>query len=152
MLPDINMKSPAPGRDVAQPGSASHWGCGGRRFESSRPDQFFRDLAEISQSKDHFSTGFSTGKFFTRSLPNNHVCIDLLLFSEISVVKPFYLLISRSPIKTKHSSPLFYCKTIYYTALSKISLNCDGCEQEDIDEQSDYTLENGVGRIDFLRQ
>jgi hypothetical protein len=27
------------GRDVAQPGSASHWGCGGRRFESSRPDQ-----------------------------------------------------------------------------------------------------------------
>lgn len=28
------------GRDVAQPGSASHWGCGGRRFESSRPDQF----------------------------------------------------------------------------------------------------------------
>ena len=29
------------GRDVAQPGSASHWGCGGRRFESSRPDQYF---------------------------------------------------------------------------------------------------------------
>lgn len=29
------------GRDVAQPGSASHWGCGGRRFESSRPDQWF---------------------------------------------------------------------------------------------------------------
>ncbi len=27
-------------RDVAQPGSASHWGCGGRRFESSRPDQW----------------------------------------------------------------------------------------------------------------
>ena len=27
------------GRDVAQPGSASHWGCGGRRFESCRPDQ-----------------------------------------------------------------------------------------------------------------
>ena len=30
------------GRGVAQPGSASHWGCGGRRFESSRPDQIFR--------------------------------------------------------------------------------------------------------------
>ena len=29
------------GRDVAQPGSASHWGCGGRRFESSRPDQIY---------------------------------------------------------------------------------------------------------------
>ena len=28
------------GRGVAQPGSAPHWGCGGRRFKSSRPDQF----------------------------------------------------------------------------------------------------------------
>lgn len=35
------------GRDVAQPGSASHWGCGGRRFESSRPDQYFNNLAHI---------------------------------------------------------------------------------------------------------
>ena len=26
-------------RDVAQPGSAPHWGCGGRRFKSCRPDQ-----------------------------------------------------------------------------------------------------------------
>src|SRR6476469_9151630 len=29
---------PRPSRGVAQPGSASHWGCGGRWFESSRPD------------------------------------------------------------------------------------------------------------------
>src|SRR4028119_2162853 len=29
------------GRGVAQPGSASHWGCGGRWFESSRPDHSF---------------------------------------------------------------------------------------------------------------
>src|SRR6478735_1598050 len=29
---------PLPSRGVAQPGSASHWGCGGRWFESSRPD------------------------------------------------------------------------------------------------------------------
>ncbi len=28
------------GRGVAQPGSAPQWGCGGRRFESSRPDHF----------------------------------------------------------------------------------------------------------------
>jgi hypothetical protein len=28
------------GRGVAQPGSAPQWGCGGRKFESSRPDQF----------------------------------------------------------------------------------------------------------------
>src|SRR3546814_1427311 len=33
------LKSRRSGRGVAQPGSASHWGCGGRRFESSRPDQ-----------------------------------------------------------------------------------------------------------------
>ena len=26
-------------RSVAQPGSASHWGCGGRRFKSCRSDQ-----------------------------------------------------------------------------------------------------------------
>ena len=26
-------------RDVAQPGSAPHWGCGGRRFKSGHPDQ-----------------------------------------------------------------------------------------------------------------
>ena len=29
------------GRGVAQPGSAPQWGCGGRRFESSRPDHKF---------------------------------------------------------------------------------------------------------------
>ena len=28
-------------RGVAQPGSAPQWGCGGRRFESSRPDHLF---------------------------------------------------------------------------------------------------------------
>src|SRR5437868_5750011 len=33
---------PRPGRGVAQPGSASHWGCGGRWFESSRPDHSFQ--------------------------------------------------------------------------------------------------------------
>ena len=33
-------------RDVAQSGSASHWGCGGRWFESSRPDQWKSPLHE----------------------------------------------------------------------------------------------------------
>src|SRR4051812_21550842 len=33
-----------PSRGVAQPGSASHWGCGGRWFESSRPDHFKESL------------------------------------------------------------------------------------------------------------
>ncbi len=41
------------GRDVAQPGSASHWGCGGRRFESSRPDQY-TNLASILCFKSRF--------------------------------------------------------------------------------------------------
>ena len=26
-------------REVAQPGSVPHWGCGGRRFKSGLPDQ-----------------------------------------------------------------------------------------------------------------
>src|SRR5690349_8751928 len=40
-----------PGRGVAQPGSASHWGCGGRWFESSRPDHFKESrLASMSSS------------------------------------------------------------------------------------------------------
>lgn len=29
-------------RDVAQPGSAPQWGCGGRKFESSHPDHILR--------------------------------------------------------------------------------------------------------------
>ena len=28
-------------RDVAQSGSAPHWGCGGRRFKSGHPDHSF---------------------------------------------------------------------------------------------------------------
>ena len=32
-------------RSVAQPGSAPQWGCGGRRFKSSRSDQIaFQDI------------------------------------------------------------------------------------------------------------
>ena len=32
------------GRGVAQPGSAPQWGCGGREFESPRPDQIYRRI------------------------------------------------------------------------------------------------------------
>ena len=39
--------APSTDRDVAQPGSASHWGCGGRRFESSRPDQWFPSKSNV---------------------------------------------------------------------------------------------------------
>ncbi len=42
-------------RDVAQPGSASHWGCGGRRFESYRPDQVFLTQIMILQKRSHSS-------------------------------------------------------------------------------------------------
>jgi hypothetical protein len=31
-------------RGVAQSGSAPHWGCGGRRFKSYRPDQILSSL------------------------------------------------------------------------------------------------------------
>ena len=34
----------AANRGVAQSGSASHWGCGGRRFKSGRPDQILRQI------------------------------------------------------------------------------------------------------------
>jgi hypothetical protein len=33
-----------PYRGVAQFGSAPHWGCGGHRFKSCRPDQFKHGL------------------------------------------------------------------------------------------------------------
>ena len=36
-----NLVSSASDRGVAQSGSAPHWGCGGRRFKSCRPDHFF---------------------------------------------------------------------------------------------------------------
>ncbi len=36
-------------RGVAQPGSAPAWGAGGRRFKSSRPDQFrFSGYGDLS--------------------------------------------------------------------------------------------------------
>ena len=30
-------------RDVAQSGSALHWGCSGRRFKSGHPDQIYKN-------------------------------------------------------------------------------------------------------------
>ncbi len=36
-------------RGVAQPGSAPHWGCGGRKFESCRPDQFRQSETDVMQ-------------------------------------------------------------------------------------------------------
>src|SRR3546814_8615336 len=36
------------GRDVAQPGSASHWGCGGRRFRSEEHTSELQSLMRIS--------------------------------------------------------------------------------------------------------
>src|SRR4051812_16385062 len=41
-----------PGRGVAQPGSASHWGCGGRWFESSRPDHSFTGKSSFLMSHE----------------------------------------------------------------------------------------------------
>ena len=36
-------------RGVAQPGSAPQWGCGGRRFKSSRPDQYLSSSISSTQ-------------------------------------------------------------------------------------------------------
>ena len=38
-------------RDVAQPGSAHAWGACGRRFKSSRPDQFSPYLSIVNRLK-----------------------------------------------------------------------------------------------------
>ena len=38
-------------RDVAQPGSALHWGCSGRRFKSGHPDHLFLSLIAKQISK-----------------------------------------------------------------------------------------------------
>src|SRR3982751_47408 len=51
---------PRPGRGVAQPGSASHWGCGGRWFESSRPDHSIN------------------GKFSTRKMSNTAYSMSMV--------------------------------------------------------------------------
>lgn len=46
-LPEFLVHMNQPGRDVAQSGSAPRSGRGGRWFESTRPDQFFRRSAFI---------------------------------------------------------------------------------------------------------
>jgi hypothetical protein len=38
-------------RGVAQSGSAPHWGCGGRRFKSCRPDQIFIIVTRLCRRK-----------------------------------------------------------------------------------------------------
>ena len=54
---------PGLGRGVAQPGSASDWGSGGRRFESCRPDQLFRKAKPSPQEQGFFRLlGRITGK------------------------------------------------------------------------------------------
>ena len=42
---------PALGRDVAQPGSASHWGCGGRRFEILSSDHFLAVAGRAAEER-----------------------------------------------------------------------------------------------------
>ncbi len=39
-----------PGRSVAQPGSALHWGCRGREFESRRSDHFSLKFVVFSEA------------------------------------------------------------------------------------------------------
>jgi hypothetical protein len=57
------------GRDVAQPGSASHWGCGGRRFESSRPDQFSGINVRPGDGHPKNSRAQAKGHALSKSIP-----------------------------------------------------------------------------------
>ena len=43
-------------RGVAQSGSAPHWGCGGRRFKSCRPDQIFIIVDRLYRQKSVLET------------------------------------------------------------------------------------------------
>ena len=62
-------------RSVAQPGSASHWGCGGRRFKSSRSDQIPVSCSLMKSRKPLQATtceGFFVSYVKQRKSPTNH--------------------------------------------------------------------------------
>jgi hypothetical protein len=55
-------------RGVAQPGSALHWGCSGRKFKSCRPDQYLSLKTTIYVSP-HIFYPLVSG-LFTQHLPS----------------------------------------------------------------------------------
>ncbi len=55
-------------RGVAQPGSALHWGCSGRKFKSCRPDQYLSLKTTIYVSP-HIFYSLVSG-LFTQHLPS----------------------------------------------------------------------------------
>ncbi len=61
------------GRDVAQPGSASHWGCGGRRFESYRPDQFTHYIIYIAVWQHPAKDRYFVFLCFTKCKASRHI-------------------------------------------------------------------------------
>lgn len=65
-------------RGVAQPGSAPEWGSGGRRFKSSRPDQFL--YSAESQKIEHHRSDLvlSAGD---QHHPQNYQDLEKLIFS-----------------------------------------------------------------------
>src|SRR5579871_5991840 len=54
------------GRGVAQPGSASAWGAGGRGFESRRPDQFATAVPALVSGK--YTNSASPSRFSPHAL------------------------------------------------------------------------------------
>ena len=97
---------PPPSRGVAQPGSASHWGCGGRWFESSRPDHHYdrRPGTVVMQLSLH-------GKVVSPKCPTNR-CLMMMqaapagqsggtvaaliqMFPLLAIFVIFYLLVMR---------------------------------------------------------
>ena len=61
LLPEGIMRAPN-GRGVAQPGSALAWGARGRRFKSSRPDQFLNQATCTHTANKSSATGPVTKK------------------------------------------------------------------------------------------
>jgi hypothetical protein len=66
-------------RGVAQSGSAPHWGCGGRRFKSCRPDQVFIIVASLYRRKFVLKTSRLTNSWVVTHYVRY---IMTLLFSE----------------------------------------------------------------------
>ena len=105
------------GRDVAQPGSASHWGCGGRRFESSRPDQFFKDLATLPRLGLRFSPGFSPGIFLQIFwMPCSFAVISLAKtrLPEQSAFPPCDRVVCTSQRRSEYICEYHRCSIVYH--------------------------------------
>ena len=92
------------GRDVAQPGSASHWGCGGRRFESSRPDQ----LIIFPNQKPRFSSTLRTSQHAVEKSESQVVHLPVHLDVHIPQANALLPTLGRSDVSIYRRGPTYW--------------------------------------------